>query len=326
MKISHFLNSILFFCMIFISFCVISQETQSKQIPKKIHYVWFGGDETDMVKRNIATWKKYMPDYKIKRWDETNCDVNENAYVQYYYKQKKWQYVSDWCRLKALYNEGGIYFDTDVVLNNRIDDLLVKSLVLAYETDNRLSAGIIAITKNHPFMTAIIEKYRHLTIKEILPSPDIWTAIYFSKDFDKTDSIVYPVNILMLDFGGPETRAYHLYADGNSNINGFGMWYLVFQKRFLNKYAYCLKNCVGDWAEYLVFSTDEDGYKVSPSFEGQNNGEYYRIKTNPYVKYELKQFGKTELLILTDRNNNQEWYSCLNKKCELKIKQKKVAF
>ena len=49
-------------------------------IPKIIHYCWFGGSpEPDDVKQCIASWRKYLPDYKIKRWDETNYDVHKKS-------------------------------------------------------------------------------------------------------------------------------------------------------------------------------------------------------------------------------------------------------
>jgi hypothetical protein len=62
-----------------------------------------------------------MPGYKIKRWDESNFDINCNVYVQNAYKQKKYAFVSDYVRLKALYSEGGFYFDTDVELYKSLD-------------------------------------------------------------------------------------------------------------------------------------------------------------------------------------------------------------
>lgn len=84
-------------------------------VPKVIHYCWFGGNpisETGL--KCIESWKKYMPDYEIKRWDETNFDLNITPYVKEAYDQKKWAFVSDYARFWILYNYGGIYFDTDV--------------------------------------------------------------------------------------------------------------------------------------------------------------------------------------------------------------------
>ena len=45
-------------------------------IPKIIHYCWFGrGPLPELAQKCIASWKKYLPDYEIKEWNEDNFDV-----------------------------------------------------------------------------------------------------------------------------------------------------------------------------------------------------------------------------------------------------------
>ncbi|MTV77975.1 exopolysaccharide biosynthesis protein, partial [Streptococcus pneumoniae] len=85
-------------------------------IPKKIHYCWFGGKPlSNNVKRCIASWKKFCPDYEIIEWTEKNfCIENQNQFVQDAYRDKAWAFVSDYARLKIIYENGGIYLDTDV--------------------------------------------------------------------------------------------------------------------------------------------------------------------------------------------------------------------
>ena len=78
-------------------------------IPKIIHYCWFGGNPlpTD-VKRCIESWKKMCPDYEIKRWDESNFDVNAHPFTKAAYEAKAWAFVSDYARLKVVCDNGGI--------------------------------------------------------------------------------------------------------------------------------------------------------------------------------------------------------------------------
>ena len=64
------------------------------------------------------------PDYEIKRWDESNFDVHQNTFVSSAYKAGAWAFVSDWARLKIVYENGGIYLDTDVKLLKSLDGLL----------------------------------------------------------------------------------------------------------------------------------------------------------------------------------------------------------
>jgi len=96
-------------------------------IPKKIHYCWFGkAPLTEEAKKCINSWKKFMPDYEIIRWDESNFDIGFCNYTQQAYECKKWAFVSDVARFYILYNHGGIYFDTDVELIKSLEPILLK--------------------------------------------------------------------------------------------------------------------------------------------------------------------------------------------------------
>lgn len=81
----------------------------------KIHYCWYGGNKkSKLILKCIDSWKKFFPDYEIIEWNESNTDLHENAYIEKAYQEKKWAFVSDYVRMKVLYEYGGIYFDTDV--------------------------------------------------------------------------------------------------------------------------------------------------------------------------------------------------------------------
>ena len=94
-------------------------------IPKVIHYCWFGGKALPHTARKcLASWKKVCPSYAIKRWDENNFDVHQHPFISSAYEAGAWAFVSDWARLKILYENGGIYLDTDVQLIKTLDTLL----------------------------------------------------------------------------------------------------------------------------------------------------------------------------------------------------------
>lgn len=105
-------------------------------IPKIIHYCWFGrGALSELAQKCIASWKKYLPDYEIKEWNEDNFDVNIIPYTAEAYKAKKYAFVSDYARFWILYQYGGIYFDTDVEVIRPIDDIIYKGNFMGFETD-----------------------------------------------------------------------------------------------------------------------------------------------------------------------------------------------
>lgn len=106
-------------------------------IPKKIHYCWFGrGEKPKLAKKCIASWKKYCPDYEIIEWNEDNFDVNLNGYTKWCYENKKYAFLSDYVRLLVVYQNGGVYFDTDVEIVKNIDFLLDDQAFFGFETDN----------------------------------------------------------------------------------------------------------------------------------------------------------------------------------------------
>ena len=115
-------------------------------IPKKIHYCWFGGNKkSKLVMKCITSWKKFFPDYEIVEWNEGNTDLHENTYIERAYQLKKWAFVSDYVRMKVLYDYGGIYFDTDVeVIRSFPDDLLKLPAFTGIESFSLLvSPGLV---------------------------------------------------------------------------------------------------------------------------------------------------------------------------------------
>lgn len=103
-------------------------------IPKIIHYCWFGGNPLpEDAQKCIASWKKYLPGYEIKEWNESNFDVNCCPYVREAYQAKKYAFVSDYARFEVLYREGGLYFDTDVEVIRNMDHIVAAGNFMAFE-------------------------------------------------------------------------------------------------------------------------------------------------------------------------------------------------
>lgn len=110
-------------------------------IPKVIHYCWFGGNPLPKsAQKCIASWKKYLPDYEIKEWNESNFDVNVIPYTAEAYKSKKYAFVSDYARFWILYKYGGLYFDTDVEVIKNMDDIIAKGPFMGCENEAKAGA------------------------------------------------------------------------------------------------------------------------------------------------------------------------------------------
>lgn len=103
-------------------------------IPKTIHYCWLSDEPFPRkIRRCMATWQKTHPDYTIKRWSTKNFDINSVPYVKEAYTACKWAFAADYIRMYALYTEGGIYLDSDVLLLKNFDCFLDNSFFSSME-------------------------------------------------------------------------------------------------------------------------------------------------------------------------------------------------
>lgn len=113
---------------------------------KTIHYCWFGRNpKPKLIKKCIDSWRKYCPDYEIIEWNEDNFDVNCCDYVREAYEAQKWAFVSDYCRFYVLYNQGGIYLDTDVELIKGLKGL--GDTFIGFENSDHCNSGLIRSAK-----------------------------------------------------------------------------------------------------------------------------------------------------------------------------------
>lgn len=135
-------------------------------IPKKIHYCWFGrGPLPDLALKCISSWKKYLPDYEIKEWNEDNFDINMIPYVKEAYEAKKYAFVSDVARLYALVTEGGIYMDTDVEVLKPLDNFLTLDAFSGFENEKCVPTGIMACRKSFPLFESFLLEYEKIHFK-----------------------------------------------------------------------------------------------------------------------------------------------------------------
>ena len=112
-------------------------------IPKIIHYCWFGkSKKPDVFYKCLATWEKYCPDFEIIEWNEENSKPFSNKFYKNALRKKKYAFASDYIRVKVLYEYGGVYLDTDMLLIKNIGDLLQHNFFSGFEVENRVAYGL----------------------------------------------------------------------------------------------------------------------------------------------------------------------------------------
>lgn len=142
-------------------------------IPKQIHYCWFGGKPLpEKAEKCIASWKKFCPDYRIVRWDESNFDLQRNDYVRYCYENGKWAFLSDYARLAILADQGGIYLDTDVELVKSLDDFLQYDAFYSFENSQSVNTGQgFGAVAHHKTVEAMMALYEQEAPENIRACP-----------------------------------------------------------------------------------------------------------------------------------------------------------
>lgn len=220
---------------------------------KKIHYCWFGrGKKPKIFYKCLKSWKKFYPDFEIIEWNEDNFDINCNDYVREAYDRKKYAFVSDYARLKVIYEQGGIYFDTDVEALKRIDDSILECGFFAKETFNTINTGLgFCAEKNNKVIKKLLDDYNdeHF-IKN--GNMDLTTCVervtnYFKKIGYNFDEKIENINgILVFEpeyFCGFDVKNdNYLITKNTYNVHHYsGSWlpkkekYVSYLKRFLSK-------------------------------------------------------------------------------------------
>lgn len=129
-------------------------------IPKIIHYCWFGGGKkSKLIRECVASWVKYMPEYKIIEWNEHNFDINTNTYVKEAYEKNKWAFVSDYVRAFALYSMGGIYLDTDVEIRKSLNPFLKHRAFSGFEKKGYPFTAVWGAEKGHSWLSDVLDYY-----------------------------------------------------------------------------------------------------------------------------------------------------------------------
>ncbi len=133
----------------------------SEKIPRIIHSIWIGGCEKSSIDEQCRlSWETFLSDYQVIEWNETNFDIEHSCqYVQEAYKEGKWAFVSDYIRLKELYEYGGIYLDADMEALRNIDSFLKLPGFLCAESKHTVSTAIIAAEPRADWIKGLLDEY-----------------------------------------------------------------------------------------------------------------------------------------------------------------------
>lgn len=113
----------------------------------------------ELAKECLGSWMRQLPEYKLFLWNEDNFDIGINEFVKGAYESKRYAFVTDYVRLYALYNHGGIYMDTDVEVIKPLDEFLKHRAFTGTEGKRSCVTGIMGAEKNHPWIECLLDDY-----------------------------------------------------------------------------------------------------------------------------------------------------------------------
>lgn len=213
-------------------------------IPKIIHYCWFGKDEMpDLVQQCIKSWYTHMPEWKYHLWNEDNFNINTApTYVQEAYAVKKYAFVSDYVRLWALEQYGGLYMDVDFEVYKSFDDLMGYNAFAGYEGSKRqpIMMGVIAAKAHHLWIQEMIATYTNRrfimsnTMFDMTPNTGYFLQwmqergfVADGKEKDFMDVHIFPVEYFCpIQTTGEDFTCEHTYCEhkGLHSWSGNGGW------------------------------------------------------------------------------------------------------
>ena len=225
-------------------------------IPKIIHYCWFGGKELPpLITKCIKSWKEHLPDYEFKLRNEESFYINSSEWCKGAYQNKKYAFVADYVRLKALYEYGGVYLDTDEKMEKSLNPFVEKDVAfMGFEDGKVLSMGVMGFPPKHHLIAEFLEYYKQSFSMDIIRSNMANAVVvtnYLVEKYglksDNSEQLIGDLHIYprtyfnAMDFFGnwdrtSKTTTIHLYMGSwlsdteRQKLNRRKTWYFRFSK------------------------------------------------------------------------------------------------
>lgn len=169
-------------------------------IPKTIHFFWLGSKKMPKLAiKCIDSWKKYCPDFEIKRWNEENYDFLKDDYMKQAFLAKKWGFATDYARLDVVYNYGGIYVDTDVEIIKPFTPLLNHRFFASLQAPGDVNTGQgFGAERNHPLLRELMDDYKNYSFldkngKHNLTTCPVIQTRFLTKEYHMISERMYPL-------------------------------------------------------------------------------------------------------------------------------------
>lgn len=184
-------------------------------IPRIVHFVYFHGKDARPFSLinyiAIRSAKDWIDPEKIVM--HTNEDITGNPNwdaikpyidINIVTPPEKWQgrelkyvqYQSDVTRLLTLFNHGGVYLDTDMLMVGPIDDLFDEGFVMGQESEGALSGGFIMSQPHSYFIAEWLDRMGAALDSGIWAHHCVNTSFEVARDHPELIKVL-PRNVIM---------------------------------------------------------------------------------------------------------------------------------
>jgi len=158
----------------------IDLEKRREEIPARIFSIWLGDEMPDTIKKCVETHKIPGYEHRMITMDNYPKDI---PYVNAAIKAKKWVKAVDYLKMYYLYNEGGIYLDTDVEIlpGKNYDDMLNNNVFAAREENGFIGFSLVGGIKGHEifkrYLDEVPKKFKGDDDKNFESSMEVFTEL-----------------------------------------------------------------------------------------------------------------------------------------------------
>lgn len=218
-------------------------------IPKKIHYTWFSTDPfPEKVQRCIDSWKKHLSDYEFILWDYERVKNIDNLFMQQALQEEKWAFASDFVRLFAIYNEGGIYLDTDAMVYKSLNSFLDLPCFIGQENSFHLvGRELTSFLSSHCFGAEKNNRFIGECLKYYEESSFVRTQSNIPNDLKYDMTILPYIQAVIAKSMGWDWRYRNNEIFKHNDFTVFPSYYFDAEK--VTDTTYCVHLALGSWRE-----------------------------------------------------------------------------
>ena len=129
-----------------------------------------------------------MPNYEIIAVNNASPyfdfagELERCSWFKTVFERKLWAYVSDYIRVKTLFDHGGIYCDTDITVLKSFDPLLGHNFFAGFESPSLVNLAVFGCVAGHPLLHDLYTFYQQdIWDKPIYTIPEITTWLLKEK-------------------------------------------------------------------------------------------------------------------------------------------------